>query len=191
MTWSQARPLPSLGPSWATQTTPEISNKYEIMILMILTRAPQTRLNITILLHPPDLDEDFRYIYSLDLFLAKRWMLTRFYKIFAVEKNVRHSLNFERKNHFTIQCSNQDSFKCNSCLCGCTSQNWQQKNLILFWHFNFISSQLSTNSQSMNRHWVLGAGVMYEWHHSHVHTLVKCTVEWDEALLSAPPPVSD
>ena len=103
MIWSQARPLPSLGPSWATQTTPEISNKYEIMILMILTRAPQTRLNITILLHPQlDLEQDFGYIYSLDLFSAKRWMLTRFYKIFAVEKNVRHSLNFERKNHFTM-----------------------------------------------------------------------------------------
>ena len=102
MIWSQARPLPSLGPSWATQTTPEISNKYEIMILMILTRAPQTRLNITIPLHPQlDLEQDFGYIYSLDLFSAKRWMLTRFYKIFA-EKNVRHSLNFERKNHFTM-----------------------------------------------------------------------------------------
>ena len=80
---------------------PEISNKYEIMILMILTRAPQTHLNITIL-HPPlDLEEDFGYIYSLDLFSAKHRMLTRFYKIFAV-KNVRHSLNFERKNHFTM-----------------------------------------------------------------------------------------
>ena len=161
MIWSQARPLPSLGPSWATQTTPEISNKYEIMILMILTRAPQTRLNITILLQPQlDLEQDFGYIYSLDLFSAKRWMLTRFYiqDICGGEKCKAFTKFWKEKSLYNfIQCSNQDSFKCNSCLCGCTSQNWQQKNLILFWHINFISNcQLIVNQWIDTDSWVLG-----------------------------------
>ena len=158
MIWAQARPLPSLGPSWATQTTPEISNKYEIMILMILTRAPQTHLNITIL-HPPlDLEEDFGYIYSLDLFSAKHWMLTRFYKIFAV-KNVRHSLNSERKNHFTMLYNVLIRILSNATVVfvDALPKIGSRKIWSFFWHVNFISNcQLIANQWIDTESWVLG-----------------------------------